>query len=544
MKLCPSCAEPFSDEASYCPFDGATLVRNADPYVGRTLAARYRLVRRVGTGGMGVVYLARHVMIDRLSAIKILRQDLGMSPTHRERFLREARAVNRINHPNIVEINDFGEDAGLVYLVMEYVEGQSLHEALSAGRLAWARGARIAMQIASALGRAHQLGIVHRDLKPENVLLAKRAGEDFVKLGDFGIAKILDAPALTLAEQRFGTPGYISPEAIEGAPATPSGDLYSLGVVLYNMLTGVMPFDARGAELLAATLREAPIKPSSRAADIPAEVEELVLRMLARSPEDRPRDAFVVHDGLSDILRRLGKTSRPPPAMVEDDDDTTGPATNSDRSTRSQLTAQLAALPTAELAARWHGVLKELGGEIDAARPRGEHDPGVVRATRLAEEARSLVVSLERAKVAVAEHQARVDRLEAQGRSFRATLGSAIDTLSRDLSRERAHFDAIATRRLRITEDASAPSLEHSSRESLVWERAALEAEEQRARGVEADLAYQIVELQNRLALQNEQLDLEMKQATGELEGALSALRHMTGQLVRTIEEAAAAVGK
>jgi len=304
-----------------------------------------------------------------------------------------------------------------------------------------------------------------------------------------------------------------------------------------------MPFDVRGVDLLVAALREAPVKPSSRFGDIPAEIEDLVLRLLARSPGDRPRDAFAVHDELADVVRRLGKTSRPPPSMLQDDE-VTGPATHSDTSSRSQLTAQLAALPTAELAARWHGVLKELGGEIDAARPRGEHDPGVRRAIQLAEHARELVSSLERAKVAVAEHQSRVDRLETQGRSFRMTIGAAIDTLSRDLSRERAHFDAIAARRLRISEDASTPSLDNSSRESLVWERAALETEEQRARAVDADLGFQIEELQRRLTTQNEQLDLEMEQATGELEGALSALRHMTGELVRTIEDAAAAVGK
>jgi serine/threonine-protein kinase len=371
--------------------------------------------------------------------------------------------------------------------------------------------------------------VVHRDLKPENVLITARAGEDFVKLGDFGIAKMLDAPALTLNEQRFGTPGYIAPEAIEGAPVTAACDLYALGVVLYNMLTGAMPFDVRGVELLVAAVREAPIKPSARCDDIPAEVEDLVLRLLARSPEDRPRDAFVVHDALADVVRRLGKTSRPPPSLPPDDD-VTGPSTHSDDS-RSRLTAQLAALPTAELAARWHGVLQELGGEIDAA-------------SQLADHARSLVASLERAKVAVAERQARVDRLETQGRSFRMTIGAAIDALSRDLSRERAHFDAIAARRLRIAEDASTPSIDLGSRESLVWERAALEAEETRARDVDADLNFQIDELQRRLASQNEQLDLEMGQAAGELEGALSALRHMTGELVRTIEEAAAAVGK
>jgi eukaryotic-like serine/threonine-protein kinase len=282
MKLCPRCSEPFADDAAFCPFDGAGLEKSDDPLVGRTLASRYRLVRRVGTGGMALVYLARHVMIDRLSAIKILRRDLGMDPSHRERFLREARAVNRINHPNIVEITDLGESDGLVFLVMEYVEGDSLLAALRRGRFPWTRAARIAAQVGSALARAHDLGVIHRDLKPENVLLTPRGGEDFAKLTDFGIAKILDAPALTFSEQRFGTPGYIAPEYVEGLPASPRGDLYALGVVLYEMLTGTMPFDARGAALLAAPLREAPVKPSARADGIPAELEELVLRLLAR----------------------------------------------------------------------------------------------------------------------------------------------------------------------------------------------------------------------------------------------------------------------
>ncbi|HEX8792590.1 MAG TPA: protein kinase [Polyangiaceae bacterium] len=542
MKLCPRCNEPFADEAGFCPFDGAELAKSPDPYLGRTLAARYRLVRRLGTGGMAVVYLARHVMIERLSAIKLLRQDLGMSPGHRERFLREARAVNRINHANIVEITDFGEDAGLTFLVMEYVEGPSLHELLSGGRFAWARAARIAMQLASALGRAHEQGVVHRDLKPENVLVTKRVGEDFVKLGDFGIAKIVDAPAITIGETRFGTPGYIAPEVVEGQSATEAADLYALGVVLYNMVTGVMPFDARGADLLVAPLREAPVKPSDRFGDIPAELEELMLRMIARAPDDRPRDAFVVHDALADIVRRLGKTSKAPPPPVDPEEQTTSDASG-DTPPRSELTAQLAALPTAEIAARWHGMISELGRQIDAERAHaGDAAPGVVRATQLAGDARGLVASLERAKAAVAEQQARVDRLEAQGRAFRGMLGGAIDALSRDRSRELAHLDAIASRRIRITESASAPSLDPRSQETLVWEREALQTEERRARSVVDDLGYQVEQLKEQLARQNEQLDMELADATGRLEGALSALRRMTGELVRTIEEAATAV--
>jgi serine/threonine-protein kinase len=547
MKLCPRCSESFADDAAFCPFDGGALARSSDPLVGRTLAARYRLVRPLGSGGMALVYLAKHVMIDRLSAIKVLRRDLGMSASHRERFLREARAVNRINHPNIVEITDFGESDGLVFLVMEYVEGEPLLAALRHGRFAWTRAARVAAQVSEALARAHQLGVIHRDLKPENVLLASRNGEDFIKLTDFGIAKILDAPALTFSEQRFGTPGYIAPEYVEGAPADPRGDLYALGVVLYEMLTGAMPFDARGAELLAAPLREAPVKPSARTEGVPAELEELVLRLLARHPQDRPRDAFAVVDALSDLLRRLAGSARPPPSS-EADEGRPSMATHAGEppvvSSRTQLTAEIAALPTAEIAARWHGMLADLRKQVQAAQAeRREGDPGVRRARELADQAASLVSSLERAKATVAEHQARVDRLETHGRAFRTTLGHAIDTLSRDRSRERAHLEAILARREGIDADATLPGVDTRSRDALVWESAALEAEEARAQLVEQDLGFQIDALQRQLAEDNERLEADLAGATGQLEGALSALRRMTGDLIRTIEEAASAVG-
>ncbi|HEY3817463.1 MAG TPA: serine/threonine-protein kinase [Polyangiaceae bacterium] len=547
MKLCPRCSESFADDASFCPFDASELARSSDPLIGRTLAARYRLVRPLGRGGMALVYLAKHVMIDRLSAIKVLRRDLAMSASHRERFLREARAVNRINHPNIVEITDLGESDGLVFLVMEYVEGESLIAALRRGRFPWPRAARVATQIASALARAHDVGIIHRDLKPENVLLGSRAGEELVKLTDFGIAKILDAPALTFSEQRFGTPGYIAPEYAEGAPAAAQGDLYALGVVLYEMLTGAMPFDARGAELLVAPLREAPVKPSARAEGIPAEVEELVLRLIARQPADRPRDAFAVVDALGDILRRLAGSARPPPASGEDEGRPSLVTTLGDGpaySFRAELTAEIAALPTAEIAARWHGMVSELTKHIDLARVDRGESSGVRRARELASLATELVTSLERAKATVAEHQSRVDRLETHGRAFRGTLGHAIDSLSRDRSRERAHLDAIEARREGIDLDVTLTGIDAVAREVIVWEQAALEAEEGRAHLVEQDLRYQVEALQRQLATQNEQLDAELADATGKLEGALSALRRMTGELIRTIEEAASVVGR
>jgi eukaryotic-like serine/threonine-protein kinase len=554
MKVCPRCSEPYADDAGFCPLDGTALTRDPDPFVGRTLAARYRLLRRLGSGGMAVVYLARHVMIERLSAIKILRQDLGMNVTHRERFLREARAVNRINHPNIVEITDFGEDGGLVYLVMEYVEGDSLQTAVASGRLEMARAIRIALQIASALGRAHEMGVIHRDLKPENVLLVPRGGVDFAKLTDFGIAKIVDAPALTFTAQRFGTPGYISPEYISGEDATALGDIYALGVVTYQMVTGELPFNARvPVELLAMALQGTPVTPSERIGAIPADLEQLILRMIARDPAERPRDAYVVHEALEAMLQRLtgevprllapaasgdGPVSEDVPeltAMLVDD----GPVSVGP-SPRSWLASELAARSPGEIAESWQKTLADLGKHIDAAgRARGPTE-GVRRARDLSDHARMLIASLEKAKGAVREHQAEVDALQARGRSFRATLGHAIDALSRDRSRALAHLEAVGALRAGIQEEiAITPRGDARQREALAWEFAALQAEENRARVTVRDLDYQLDALQRQLAEQNGHLEVELAGGTGMLEGALSAVRRITGELVRTMADAA-----
>jgi len=528
MKLCPRCAEPYAEDAGFCPLDGTELERSTDPFLGRTLAARYRLVRRVGGGGMAVVYLARHVMIERLSAIKILRQDLGMNAAQRERFLREARAVNRINHPNIVEITDFGEDGGLVFLVMEYVEGESLQSALKKGAFDWVRAARIAIQVASALGRAHELGVIHRDLKPENVLLVPRAEGEFVKLTDFGIAKIVDAPALTFSEQRFGTPGYIAPEAVDGAPASARGDLYGLGVILYEMLTGKLPFDAKSTiDLLILPSKQDPVKPSARTTGIPPAVEDLVLRMIARRPDDRPRDAFGVCAALEAILA----AERPAPEQ----------APPSSVSPRSWLAVELEARPIDELADRWQTTLVALKERVErTAVQRGNAAAGVRRARDLAEVASALMSSLDRAKAAVVQHQAVVDGLEAQGREFRGSFGHAIDALSRDRSRERAELDAIAARRagIRIELAVSTPA----QGESLIWEAAALQAQESRSLVLEKDLGFQIETLQRQLEAKNEQVERELAHAAGMLEGALSGMRRITGELVRTMAEAASAI--
>ncbi|UJR86919.1 Hypothetical protein I5071_90200 [Sandaracinus amylolyticus] len=281
-----------------------------DPLIGRTIGGRYRLIQRLGSGGMSSVYLARHVLIDRLMAIKTLRRDLASDPVQRDRFIREARAVNRINHENIVEITDFGEaEDGLVYLVMEYVPGEPLLRVMSGqGPFSIARAFDIAQQIGSALARAHQMGVVHRDLKPENILIVqKRDRKDFVKILDFGIAKILDAPSLTGSQQIFGTPGYIAPEYIQSTNIDGRADLYSLGVILYEMVTGALPFDYEyPGDLLVKHVTEQPIPPTQRRSEVPGPVEELVLRCLVKDPQDRFRDAYHFLSELRAVRERLG----------------------------------------------------------------------------------------------------------------------------------------------------------------------------------------------------------------------------------------------
>jgi serine/threonine protein kinase len=569
VKFCPTCSEFYPNEATFCPKDGAELKRTHDPYLGRTIASRYRLTKRLGTGGMSTVYLANHVMIDRKSAIKILRDDLSLNPTHRERFLREARAVNRINHPNIVEISDLGEADGVAYLVMEFIDGPSLHQALARGPLPWERAVRIALQVSAALARAHQMGVIHRDLKPENILLAPRrrdrdgltlhplplhSEEDLAKLTDFGIAKIVDAPALTFAEQLFGTPGYIAPEYIEGSECEPRSDLYSLGVIIYEMTTGRLPYDASGAGLLTLPLREPPIPPSRRVEGYPAPLEEVVLRLLSRDPEDRPPDAFFVYDALAHLLRVTPSMSpeNPLPPVVSSTPEATRISyeaqgrVKEDAETmsgeveaiRTTFTHQAAALADAEAAGtgRWHEAIAQLEIELAAAGRRKTDAARTERAAELLNAARVKLRGVERVSRAVWMQQAEVDSLEAAGRRFRDEIGKALDQLVRDRSRERAHGEAVRSRRESI-EARGTPASDRSSDTSL-WETAALSAAEENAGAAHDDISFQIESLQHSLELRNAAHDEEISRAAGVLEGSLSALRHLGHEIAWTLEEA------
>ena len=263
---------------------------------GTIIAGRFRIGRLIGEGGMGAVYEAQHLVLPRRFAIKVLRPEVSRDQNFVERFRREAIAAASVEHPNVIYITDFGAtDDGLVYLVMEYLEGEGLDQLLSRfTRLSMTRSLPILAQIADALDCAHRQSVIHRDLKPENILLSEvRGQQDCVKLLDFGIAKVqtpqFAGVALTMQGQVFGTAEYMSPEQATGEPVDGRSDLYAVGCLAYEMLTGDPPFTGNAVSVLQAHVRTAPQPPSSRLPEhpIPPPLDALILRCLAKEPAQR-----------------------------------------------------------------------------------------------------------------------------------------------------------------------------------------------------------------------------------------------------------------
>ncbi len=266
------------------------------PMIGTMLDGRYRILRKLGEGAMGEVYLAEHVNLGRKEALKILQPALAAEPQFVERFRREARATNRVQHPNVVSVHDFGQlPDGRFLLAMEYIEGESLGALVDRiGRLPVPRALHILAQLADAVDHAHAHGVVHRDLKPENMMLVEHRGQaDIVKVLDFGIAKIV-APdhksvGLTRQGQVFGTPAYMAPEQFASLAPDPRSDLYAFGVIAFELVTGETPFSGRMMELMRAHLTDIPDAPSERRpeARIPEELDALVRRCLEKEPAKR-----------------------------------------------------------------------------------------------------------------------------------------------------------------------------------------------------------------------------------------------------------------
>jgi serine/threonine protein kinase len=281
------------------PLSREPVAVSLDSLVGRTLNNRYFVKRKIGEGGFGAVFEGMQVATERPIALKILHPQSVSDATVVARFRREAEACSKLRNPHTVIIYDFDQtEDGVLYLAMELVRGQSLQDIQRAsGIIPFDRCLRILDQVAEALGEAHAKGIVHRDMKPENIMVEIRDGEDFVKVLDFGIAKIKsgdgakDAPALTAIGQTVGTLEFMSPEQLRGKPLDGRSDIYALGMVAYEMLTGELPFKKSKSttEIIQYHLQTPPPPPSSLKpeAEIPAVVDELVQKMCAKSRDDR-----------------------------------------------------------------------------------------------------------------------------------------------------------------------------------------------------------------------------------------------------------------
>ncbi len=296
--------------------------------IGTTLSGRYRIERLLGEGGMGAVYQAEHTHMRKRLAVKVLHPEMSRLPEVVARFEREAMAAAHIDHPNVAAATDFGKlEDGSFFLVLEYVEGKSLRDILMQGRLELGRALHVVRQTTAALGRAHALGIVHRDLKPENVMLISREGDDdFVKVLDFGIAKVpvgdfsaaahpitSAQPALTQLGMVYGTPEYMAPEQALGQAVDARADLYSLGVITYEMLTGYRPFDHDSKVTLLGMHVTAPVPPMAKFApdaNIPPEVEALVAKLLAKDSNHRFTDAKDLVDAIGVALKHLAASGR------------------------------------------------------------------------------------------------------------------------------------------------------------------------------------------------------------------------------------------
>jgi len=332
-QTCPECGKPCLRGGKFCAYCGALrssvdlaleLEPSEAPLAVGTVVGSYRLIDVLGEGGMGRVYLAEHIKLGRRVAIKKLRHELASNPAAVARFFTEARAVNRISHENIVEITDLIEQPrGDNYIVMELLQGEDLGQRLARERTVPLSGALdIALQVASALSAVHAAGMIHRDLKPDNVFLVERRGNPcFVKVLDFGVAKLADAGSggiavhTTAAGQIIGTPEYMSPEQASGAPVDYRTDVYALGVILYEMILGTLPFRAKNfGELMIKHMTwpvELPVRQPGLPPGVQAGRDQLLLDLLAKDPHDRPASMTDVEQRIRALLEAMDLPQAP-----------------------------------------------------------------------------------------------------------------------------------------------------------------------------------------------------------------------------------------
>ncbi|HYH84658.1 MAG TPA: protein kinase [Pyrinomonadaceae bacterium] len=392
MKTCPKCGREYETTTTLCPLDGAVLKKSdKDTLIGEVLAGKYRIEEKIDEGGMGCVYRATHVLMEKTIAVKVLHPALAADDNIVARFTREAKAASRISHPHAINVTDFGEaDNGVVYLVMEYLRGRTLKDIIrSEGPMPLTRVVEIVRQVAGALEAAHTEGVVHRDLKSDNIMLEEAAGGDWAKVLDFGIAKIQQDvdktdPGLTAPNLIIGTPQYMSPEQCSQASRIDSrSDIYSFGVILFETLVGHVPFagDSPTAIMMKHLQEPAPSVLGERK-DLPASVGEVVARALAKRPEDRYQSATELSDALTaaaaeapapDIVPALdtgrivvptASNEAPRTTYGDDSDEATVVSADYARPVTDELPPPVAPLPTASSFNPWRIALPAIAALV------------------------------------------------------------------------------------------------------------------------------------------------------------------------------------
>lgn len=498
------------------------------PWLGRLVASRYRLIARLGEDAISELYLARHVLIDRLSAIKVLRSEMGRDRGLRKLFLREGKAVNRINHPNIVEISDYGETEDTAYLVMEYVPGEPLSRHLSTGAIGWQRACRIGLQIALALSRAHEMGVIHRDIKPANVLvIQRRGGDDIVKLTDFGVAKLLDStsaismPTTGLVPSQL-TPGYVAPEMRMLGRLDARSDIFSLGVLVYEAACGTLPYpvDASPANL------QKPRTIRDLLPDAPRSLEALFERLLAPDPEDRPRDAF---EAVAAFRAVLDDASHLEPEETEPPTERLAPRPYVQQGPR------LLTMPFDQIAPLCVRAFDTICVAADDAIVPVDH-AGLRKASELC-------TMLQRLHDLVTVDAEALAALEVRARAIRSELGARLDALGRDRSRAMGWASSVAERTDYVRAQRLSGAQPIQAMDALLWEEASLEHEEEASIDHADDLAREIDDLSARLDAANEAIEGEKSKLEAQLEGHAAALRALAGEAWMLLDGVAGPLG-
>src|SRR5688572_6107299 len=388
--------------------------------LGRVVAGRYRLESRAGEGGMGVVYRARHVLIDRVVALKLIRPDLRGETHLRAWMLREARAANRVDHAHIIDIHDIGEtDEGELYLVMEYLVGTPLSAELARGPMPLSRAVDIIEQMGAALSRSHDLGVVHRDLKSDNILLTHRGGrKDFVKILDFGLAALAHDPRLAPKGAVFGTPEYMSPEQARGEQAGPQSDLYALGILFFEMLTGQLPFRSSDRDTLLDMQRSAPApRPSSIRKDCHPGGERIIMRLLEKDQRRRYRDGHHLLEELKALQRSL-------------------PSQGWEKETGEAPVAQQypppPPPPRSANVTEWASRAGLFARMVARAYPSGNAPQEILGAMASAWDLAAKANALEGE---IASYTRRLEALERRGRALRSEIGPKVEELAQEESR-------------------------------------------------------------------------------------------------------------